>query len=281
MKYTPREIVDEVNITPVHPLVNFGYLIGTVVAAGVALYVGLGVAGAQIAARMGPKTETQIGDVIFDNLFSEATLIEEGPQFEYVETLAKSLGTEALENRPELQLHILDEPTPNAMVIPGGHVFVTTGLLSDIETENELAFVLAHELGHFEHRDTLRSLGRSLVFVSLTSLVGLSGVQLPAMLTSSLSLADLHYSRDQEKRADVYAIEMMQARYGHVDHTLDFFKRLSEQELDLGAVNQVLEWQSTHPLTESRIEDLEALATERGWALEGEPTPLPNQKQTE
>ena len=55
MKYVPREIVDEVNVTPVHPLVNFGYLIGTVVAAAVTVYVGLGVAGAQIAARLGPE----------------------------------------------------------------------------------------------------------------------------------------------------------------------------------------------------------------------------------
>ncbi|MEO0397133.1 MAG: hypothetical protein AAF243_14280, partial [Cyanobacteria bacterium P01_A01_bin.137] len=57
MKYTPREIVDEVNVTPVHPLVNFGYLIGTVVAASVTLYAGLEVAGAQIAARIGLAAE--------------------------------------------------------------------------------------------------------------------------------------------------------------------------------------------------------------------------------
>ncbi|NEZ63203.1 peptidase M48 [Leptolyngbyaceae cyanobacterium CCMR0082] len=277
MKYTPREIVDEVNITPVHPLVNFGYLMGTVVTAGVTLYVGLGIAGAQIAARMGPKAETQVGKVVFDSLFTGASLIHEGQQFDYVEALAESLLTDELKQRPELQVHIMEEYSPNAMVIPGGHVFVTTGLLDDIETENELAFVLAHELGHFEHRDTLRSLGRSLVFLSLNSLLGFSGVQLPPFLTSSISLADLHYSREQEERADIYAIEMMQERYSHVDYSLDFFKRLNEQELDLGVANRLLEWQSTHPLTESRIEQLETLATQRGWALEGEPTPLPDQ----
>ena len=278
MKYTPREIVDEVNITPVHPLVNFGYLMGTVVAAGVTLYVGLGIAGAQIAARMGPKAETQVGEVVFDSLFTGASLIHEGPQFEYVEALAESLLTDELKQRPELQVHIMEAYSPNAMVIPGGHVFVTTGLLDDIETENELAFVLAHELGHFEHRDTLRSLGRSLVFLSLNSLLGFSGVQLPPFLTSPISLADLHYSRKQEERADIYAIEMMQERYGHVGYSLDFFKRLNEQELDLGVANRLLEWQSTHPLTQARIEQLEALATERGWALEGEATALPNQQ---
>ncbi|MBE9070622.1 M48 family metallopeptidase [Leptolyngbya cf. ectocarpi LEGE 11479] len=277
MKYTPREIVHEVNITPVHPLVNFGYLIGTVVAAGVAIYASLGVIGAQIAARIGPETEAKIGEVLFERLFVGTSVIEEGAQYDYTRSLAESLLSDDLKQRPKLQVHILDEPIPNAMVIPGGHVFVTTGLLADIETENELAFVLAHELGHFDNRDTLRGLGRSLVFLSLHSLLGLSGVQLPPMLTGSVNLADLHYSRDQEQRADVYAFEIMYERYGHVDHALDFFERLNEQELDLGVADRLLEWQSTHPLTESRIDYLEALATERGWALEGEATALPNQ----
>ncbi|MEM1254294.1 MAG: M48 family metallopeptidase [Cyanobacteria bacterium P01_H01_bin.21] len=277
MKYTPREIVDEVNVTPVHPLVNFGYLLGTVAAAGIALYVGLGVAAAQIATRIGPNAEVRVGKVVFEGLFSEADVIQEGSQVEYLRSLAESLHTDALAQRPEPQIYILDEPIPNAMVIPGGHIFVTTGLLADIETENELAFVLAHELGHHENRDTLRSLGRTLVFLSLNSFLAIGGVQLPPMLTGSVSLADLHYSRDQEQKADVYALEIMQERYGHIDYALDFFERLNEYELDLGVANQLIEWQSTHPLTESRIEHLEAIATNRGWALEGEPTALPDQ----
>ncbi len=277
MKYVPREIVDEVNVTPVHPLVNFGYLIGTVVVTAVTIYAGLGIAGAQIAARMGPKAEAKVGEVLFENVFAGMPLIETGPEFEYVQTLAASLKSEDLNKRPELKLHILDEPLPNAMVSAGGHVFVTQGLLDQAESENELAFVLAHELGHYENRDNLRSLGRSLVFLSLNSVLAATGVQLPSFLIGSMNLADLHYSRDQEQKADVYAFEIMFERYGHVDHTLDFFERLNAQEFDLGVADQFLEWQSTHPLTESRIDYLEALATERGWALEGEPTALPNQ----
>ncbi|MBT9313029.1 M48 family metallopeptidase [Leptothoe kymatousa] len=277
MKYVPREIVDEVNVTPVHPLVNFGYLMGTVVAAAIAVYAGLGVAGAQLAARLGPNAENKVGDMIFDSVFSSMPLTTEGDDFEYLSDLAESLRSDALKKRPDLKLHILEEPAPNAMVSAGGYVYVTQGLLDDIETENELAFVLAHELGHYEHRDNLRSLGRSLVFLSLNGVVAASGVQLPSLLTGSMGLADLHYSRDQENRADVYALEIMQERYGHVDHALDFFRRLNEDELDFGVADRLLEWQSTHPLTESRIERLEELANQRGWSLEGEPTALPQE----
>ncbi|MEM1240550.1 MAG: M48 family metallopeptidase [Cyanobacteria bacterium P01_H01_bin.26] len=275
MKYTPREIVNEVNITPVHPLVNFGYLVGTVMAAGIAIYMGLGVAATQIALRMGPAMEAKVGDAVFNSLFAEANLLEQDGRLEYLRPLAESLRSDALLERPELKLHILDETIPNAMVSPGGHIFVTTGLLDDLETENELAFILSHELGHYENRDALRGLGRSLVLLSLNGLLGLSGVQLPSVLTGSLNLADLHYSRDQERRADIYAIEITHQRYGHLGHALGFFERLSAEELDLEALARIREWQSTHPLTQSRIEDLEALAEERGWALEGKVTPIP------
>lgn len=277
MKYVPREIVEEVNVTPVHPLVNFGYLMGTVVAAAAAIYVGLGVAGAQIAARLGPEAEATVGEVIFDSVFSAMPLVSAGEDWEYIDTLANSLRSDTLKNRPALKLHILEDSVPNAMVSAGGYVYVTQGLLNEVETENELAFVLAHELGHYEHRDNLRSLGRSLVFLSLNGTLAAGGVQIPAFLTGSMGLADLHYSRDQEQRADVYALEIMQERYGHVDYALDFFKRLDEEALDLGVANRLLELQSTHPLTESRIKQLEELANQRGWSLEGKPTALPNQ----
>ena len=274
MKYVPRELVDEVNVTPVHPLVNFGYLLVTVAAAAGVIYAGLGIAGAQIAMRIGPRAENKLGQMMFENIFTTMPLVEAGTDYAYVKTLANALRSDALKKRPELKLHVFEDPFPNAMVSAGGHIFVSTGLLEEVETENELAFVLAHELGHYENRDNLRSLGRSIVFLSASSALAASGVQLPPFLTSSISLADLNYSRDQEQKADVYALAVMHERYGHVNYATDFFEGLVDLELDLGAANQFLEWRSTHPLTESRIEYLEAIAAERGWSLEGEPTAL-------
>lgn len=277
MKYVPREIVDEVNITPVHPLVNFGHLLATVAAAAGVVYAGLGIAGAQIAARIGPGAESKLGQMMFENVFTGLPLVETKTDYAYVQRLAEDLRSDALTKRPDIKLYIFEDPLPNAMVSAGGYIFVSTGLLDSVETENELAFVLAHELGHYENRDNLRSLGRSIVFLSLNSTLAASGVRLPPFLMSSMSLADLSYSRDQEQRADVYALEIMHERYGHVNYATDFFEGLVDWELDLGVANQFLEWRSTHPLTESRIDYLEAVAAQRGWSLEGEPTALPGQ----
>ena len=63
----------------------------------------------------------------------------------------------------EFRVEIDSSAAPNAMALPGGLIVVTQGLLDQVESENELAFVLGHELGHFRNRDHLRALGRGIM----------------------------------------------------------------------------------------------------------------------
>ncbi|HAN32740.1 MAG TPA: hypothetical protein DCQ06_14195, partial [Myxococcales bacterium] len=62
----------------------------------------------------------------------------------------------------EFQLKLACTPMVNAMALPGGGIVVTSGLLKLLRNEDELSFVLAHELGHFVGRDHLQGLGRGL-----------------------------------------------------------------------------------------------------------------------
>jgi predicted Zn-dependent protease len=276
MKYVPKEMTTEVNFTKVHPLVNFSSLLGTIAFVGITLYAGLGVVAERLAARIGPETEEKIGNVLFQSMFTDTNFLLDDSRVDYLQTLTESLSPEAgLTHRPSLKVHILEESLPNAMVIPGGYVFVTTGLLAETETENELAFVLAHELGHFQARDPLRGLGRSLVFTVLSSVLGVGNANLPQVFPVVTNLANLQYSRAQEAAADRYALTVILDRYGHGGYSLEFFRKIRTQELDLGAFNPVVEWQSTHPLAEGRIQALERLAEEFQWPMSGTPTALP------
>ncbi len=274
MKYVPKEIQGEVNYTQVHPLVNFGYLLGTVAAVGVVIYIGLGVAATQIAVRIGPGTEAKVGDAFFSAMAVDT--LPDDPRLPYLQRLTESLIDEELAERAAVTVHVLDDPLPNAFVMPGGHILLTTGLLDAAETENEIAFVLAHELGHYAARDSLKRLGRSLVLLTVTSTLSTGGVRLPQPVTTTSNLADLHHSRGQESTADEYALAAVVEKYGHGQYGLDFFRRIAKQELDLGPLNTVAGLQSTHPLTEGRIEAVEALAAEEGWSMKGEATPLPD-----
>ncbi len=271
-KYVPKEILEEVNVTPVHPLVNLAYLFGTVAVVGSIIYGILGITASQLATQLGPETEEKIGASI--TAAFPARTAEEDSRIQYLERLLASLEADVrktgLDNGqyPPLKVRTLDADEENAMVTAGSYLFVTDGLLAAVNSENELAFVLAHELGHLHNRDPLKALGRSLVLFTLSSLVGNS------TLINIVNVSNLSYSRSQETAADDYASELIQAHYRHVGSSLGFFER--NQEPELGALGTIAEWQQTHPLSSNRIQRLENKFEQRGWPEAGKITPLPD-----
>lgn len=282
-QYVPKEITEEVNVTPVHPLVNLGYLIVTVLISGALIYAGLGLIAHQLVIRIDSKTEENIGAALSTPFIADASQNEQPAdrRLAYLRTLLADLQRDALQTDlpaavyPPLKVHILETPVENAMVTAGSYVFVTEGLLAAVESENELAFVLAHELGHLQYRDPLKALGRSLVWISLNSLLGVGQVQLPGMMTNAANLSELSYSRTQETTADAYAINVIMARYRHGAHSLDFFERAQHNELDLGVFTPLAEWNQTHPRSSDRIQRLESTFLKNGWPMTGDATPLP------
>ncbi|MEL7511466.1 MAG: M48 family metallopeptidase, partial [Cyanobacteria bacterium J06554_3] len=227
-----------------------------------------------------PKKEEQIGALLVQGLPFET--IENDSRVDYLNELAASLQADVAQTPagpatyPDLKVKILDTPLENAMVTAGSYLFVTDGLLNEVQSENELAFVMAHEMGHLHHRDPLNALGRSLVWVTILSLLGFSPSQNSVVVpNNAFNLAELSHSRGQETDADDYAIALIMARYGHGAHSLDFFKRMQLKELDLGLFNTVTEWQQTHPLSSARVERLETMFEKNNWEAAGEAIALP------
>ncbi|MEM9215698.1 MAG: M48 family metallopeptidase [Cyanobacteria bacterium P01_F01_bin.150] len=273
MKYTPKEITEEVNVTPTHPLVNFGYLVGTVIVSLILLYALMGLAVDLVVPRLSRETEIKIGNALLPIALAQFgdDELSDDTRVDYIESVIQPLVGDDLQDLP-LTIHLMDTDIANAAIIAGGHVFVTTGLLEESESENELGFILGHELGHLASRDALRGLGRSL-FILLGSLAlggASSGGQTSPLLSTTLDLQSLHYSRSQENAADRYGLTTTVQQYGHAGYALDFFQRNSEIEPDF-----LPEYVLTHPLSKNRIEDLETFATSQNWALVGPLKPLP------
>ena len=261
MVYKPKEIPEGTNVTPIHPLVNFAYLLGTVVVFSVLIYLGLGVVATQLVTRISPEMEAKIGQRLLSTMNTTSTKTYSRQQ-QYLESLLTSVQRTDFDI--PLTIHIQKSQYPNAAIIPGGHIIVTTALLKEAESENEIAFVLAHELGHHINRDPLKGLGRSLVFITVSSALGI-GAGNGDIVTLTGSLTNLHYSRHQESAADVYALEAVVDLYGHGASSLDFFKRM--QTKDRRA--KLSAYFSTHPLTQERINYLDRVAAQKGWQMKG------------
>lgn len=108
-----------------------------------------------------------------------------------------------------LDAQVLSSSLPNAFALPGGKIYLMDGLLQKAQSPDEIAGVIAHELGHVQHRDNLRKViqtgGTSfLIGLLFGDITGSS-----AVIFASRSILDASYSRDAETAADAFAIAAM------------------------------------------------------------------------
>ncbi|MEM8827835.1 MAG: M48 family metallopeptidase [Cyanobacteria bacterium P01_G01_bin.19] len=271
MVYQPKEVPEDINVTPVHPLVNFAYLLGTVVIVSGLAYLGLGAIASHLATRISPEMEAKIGRQLVSEIAAEDLQLNPR-QEKYLTTLLASLDDSDSDRHTSLTIHVQKSEIANAAILPGGHIILNTKLLQEAKSENELAFVLAHEIGHHVARDPLKGMGRSLVLLTIVSVLGIgSGDTNVVGITGSIT--SLHYSRQQESAADIYALSAIVDRYGHGDASLDFFNRIQTEHRD--SRGKLSTYFSTHPLTQTRIDDLYLVAKQKNWKMEGEITSLP------
>jgi predicted Zn-dependent protease len=152
-----------------------------------------------------------------------------------------------------MKLVYSDDKQVNAFAVPGNRIIVTKGLFEQAESENELAMILAHELGHFAHRDHLKGFGRTFILGILTSLI-FQSEEVAQLIGRFFDNVVLSYSREQEYRADKYGVELVNKVYqGNSVGILSFFERLKKKE---GAFDKGLQYFSTHPLSSKRVDKL-------------------------
>lgn len=167
-----------------------------------------------------------------------------------------------------VQSGVLSSTIPNAIALPGGKVYLFKGLLAKAENPDEIAGVLAHELGHLKHRDSMRGLihngGTSfLIGLLFGDITGSS-----ALIFGSRTLITSSHSREAETNADSFAAEIMH-RLGRPAKPMgELLLRITGKE------GKGLSIISSHPLSEDRLarmsaQDKEAagppLLTQREW----------------
>ena len=194
-------------------------------------------------------------------------------KYEVVEDLEKNLLLREIGNKlakvSELKgmnyhFKILNIEEPNAFSIPGGYIYVTYDLFDYIQSDDELAGILAHEIAHVIHNHALKQTRDNTKFTLLTILaVLLTGEPDVGVLGKLTTITFLNqYSREYEEEADLTAIDLLtKTEYNPVGF-LTFLERLYTREMFKPEVN--LGIFQTHPETENRINYVKDKLKEKG-----------------
>ena len=268
MKYIPRLPDSSVNYSHEPPLRELFRLLLALTAIIVSIFFILGFAVERIVPHVPPAFEEQIGNLYLQSIDLPDSNDQRLP---YLQKLTQRISDScALLSQP-VQVFLVYDEQINAVALPGGKILIFEGLLKQIESENELAFIIGHEIGHFVQKDHLRALGRNLVILSIGMALFGADNQLNRFLSQSLQLSQIGYSRKQESGADSIGLKALNCHYGHVGGATDFFKKLQEDHPH----SRIEAFISTHPAHQKRIREVEHLAKTKGWSI-SETKPLPD-----
>lgn len=176
--------------------------------------------------------------------------------------IVESLGPQPFRYR----FFVVRDGRVNAFAVPGGYVYVHTGLLLEAANDDEVAGVLAHEVAHVHAHHLLRQQEKTRL-VNYATLLALLGSFLdPAIGAAAIgaqAAAQLKYSREFEQEADYLGARYMQSAGFDARGLLDFFHKLWERQRTTPTF--LPPFLLTHPLSEERLNNLEAVLRTRQW----------------
>jgi Zn-dependent protease with chaperone function len=268
MQFENPKIEEGINVSQEHPLKEFvQLLIGLIIVTVVVVFILSATAG-YFAKKIPFKYEATLVDHV------DTLKVEESPQQLRLQDLADQIVVHMdLPDDMKITVHYSDDDLVNAFATVGGHVFFYKGLIEKLPSENALAMVMAHEIAHVKHRHPIVAMGKGIPMMILAaSITGASGSNAGEILISeSMTLGLLKFSRDQELQSDLSAMHVLQKLYGNVQGAKQLFDVFNEM---IGSSNGQAELFLSHPTSENRWQKLRDFAELRAWSVDAETIPL-------
>ncbi len=198
-------------------------------------------------------SEINLGQNMARDILKQEPVVKDKKMNEYLDRVGEKIAKVSHRNNLNYQFSILDEEELNAFAVPGGFIFVNKGLIERL-SEAELAFVLAHEVGHISARHSLKRLQSSL---GLSLLIGLAlqdpdYQSLNQAIKVVYNVVALGYSRKDELLADSLGVKYLDQAGYNPGAAVSLIKTLAKE----GKRNNFV-FLSSHPSLPQRLENIE------------------------
>ncbi len=268
MQYENPQPQEGINVGKRSPLIDFFVLVvGTFVAIAIITFV-LSLLAGYIAKHIPFSVEQS-----FSAPFEEVDTYQETEKTIYLANLVKKIATcSDLPKEITIKFHYQPSDTVNAFATLGGNILIFQGLIDEVDNENQLAMIIAHEIAHVKNRHPIQAIGRAVVLGISLSLIFNNTPSNP--LQNSGLLTVLSFNRSMESQADEDGLSALQRCYGHIQGAQAVFEKF--EKMQLKQHNQPLPFLSTHPLNADRIASIQHLAEKNHWSITGKISQFPD-----
>jgi beta-barrel assembly-enhancing protease len=216
-----------------------------------------------LSSAMTIQQEREMGEKIVQQAKSRWPLVQAPSINNYVNRVGKRI-LQSIEPQPfDYEFFVLNTPEVNAFAVPGGKVFIDSGIMLLMENEDELSAIICHEISHVVARHIAKRSEKGQIFQLATLGAILAGILLGgqaagAIATTSMAASEtafLKYSREDEEEADYLGLRFME-RAGYDRRAMTtMFKKMRRIEGPAGSTPPA--YLLTHPALEERMANLE------------------------
>jgi predicted Zn-dependent protease len=210
------------------------------------------------------RKETEIGQGIAATVAGRYRMSNDSALNEYVNLVGLAVAGEAPRTDIAYRFAVLETPVVNAFAAPGGYIFITRGSLNLIESEAELAGVLAHELAHVNRKHVIEQIRKADVMRELREQSGIEGEKLDKLVGHGSNVMFTGLSRADEEQADSLALEYVSSVGYSTEGLKAFVTKLGANASE----TRLSELMSTHPRPSERLKNIDRMITRLGAAGE-------------
>jgi predicted Zn-dependent protease len=231
----------------------------------VTLALGCGTSGRPKLNTISIEDEWQLGAQVARDLSQQLPLVNDADALTYLRNIGTRMVAQSNQASLPWEFHILRNDQVSAFTIPGGHVYVTTGLIKAVHNTSELAAAIAEQLGHEINRHAAQNLSKQYGENALAKAAnGNDAAVYRQVVPQSMALT---FTREQEKEADETALTLMDKANYDEKGLANFFRTVTASKNAGG-------FTASHPVDEGRIKDDDdkaSKATKRATVITDEP----------
>ncbi|MGB3620383.1 MAG: M48 family metallopeptidase [Ketobacter sp.] len=221
-----------------------------------------------LARHVPPEWEQKLGETAFAQYQMGQDFLKQEESDQLLDPLLQPLLQQLQDERYPFQFYISSDDAVNAFALPGGIVVINSGLILKADSADELLGVVAHEISHVTEQHSVRNImGTAGVYLTINAMLGDMSGLLAMVANAAPYLINQSYSRGFETQADEKGLALLYRAQIEPEGLVTFFEKLREQEqkqLDKVAgednresIESTLQFLSTHPATEDRIDHLQ------------------------